>query len=198
VTNVLSVQPQYHHTSSADNDPLHTASYHGKGTPLASEFTPLSGAIPVADGVHLYVNRGPYSIKAYPGVTQLFSNWTASVDGGPDLLATNGVQYVNWNMQTNLLLKPHFYHNSYIEAAGTYNGLFTNASSDYKISGFVTMKIASNRGYSGTLYVDGNKVSFSGKFTLPGVSITQTIDRSAKFGKGPLTLTFQVYFGTTA
>src|SRR5205823_1654218 len=56
VTNVLSVQPQYHNTSSADNDPLHTASYLGKGTPLASEFTPLSGAIPVADGVHLYVN----------------------------------------------------------------------------------------------------------------------------------------------
>ncbi len=74
--------------------------------------------------------------------------------------------------------------------SGTYNGLFSESTGvTHQTAGYLTMKVSPSRGFSGKLFVDGNPVSFSGKFNVDGTGIAATKGR-ALYDKNELLLTF--------
>lgn len=83
----------------------------------------------------------------------------------------------------------------FVDAAGVYNGLFYDTNSfGHNNSGFITLKVNTNRAFSGKLRLDGDVVSFSGKFASNGVVATN-ISR-AKWGKENLSATIALDFAT--
>jgi hypothetical protein len=164
----------------------------GPGTYIAGK-SPLV-ALPnvyATNGAYLYVTRGPYQLSAMPGLNQLFTNWTKA---GGTVVSTNA-KYT-FNMETNLTLTANFIHNPFIEAAGIYNGLITNVANDYKMSGYASFKIDAKQAVSGSLFIDGDKVSAAGKLSVGGTAII-TISR-VKLGKSDLKLELAVLFDGTA
>ncbi|MDB6026407.1 MAG: C-terminal target protein [Verrucomicrobiales bacterium] len=113
----------------------------------------------------LEVNR-PYAVTANPGRTQLFTNWTQISNSTEVIVSTN--RLYTFLMQQDLVLNANFIHNPYIEASGAYNGLFTNANIDYPISGYVSISVSSNQVLSGKVIVEGDTLTFGGKFSLEG------------------------------
>ncbi|MFN7137923.1 MAG: immunoglobulin domain-containing protein, partial [Limisphaerales bacterium] len=145
------------------------------------------GTVLNANGTNLIIGRN-YKITAVPGLTSVLTNWT---DSANEVLGTDLV--LNFTMRSNLVLRANFIPNPFIPASGKYNGLFFEADTlRHESAGFVVMKVTPKLGYSGKLFIDGNAVSFSGKFQVPGTA-TRTISRS-KFDKSDLQLDLALNF----
>lgn len=130
--------------------------------------TPTNGAM-------LIVAR-QYQVTAVSGSNYLFSNWLASANGGPTVVATNTAKY-EFTMQTNLTLTAQFVTNRFIGATGAYNGLFwdTNNGVAYGSAGFASIKVTAKQGkpakFSAKLVVAGETRSASGTFDLAGDAV---------------------------
>ncbi len=195
VVSELSVLINEHDTVTSNGEG--GANYCGTRSSLVAVDT--TGLTTVSDYVtnasKLLVNRGPYTLTAIAGVNQIFSNWSASVNGRDDTAVSENTKYT-FSMQTNLQLTAHFIHNPYLEAAGQYNGLFTNSSSDYALSGYATLKVDSKLGYSGKLYLDGDTFAIAGKWSVAGKATNVITKERYKLGKSSLTVTLEMRFGS--
>lgn len=127
-----------------------------------------------------------YTLTATPGINYLFSNWLASVDGGPTNVATNTAKYT-FVMQTNLTLIANFVTNRFLGAAGTYYGLFSEEEVAQQSAGLFKLTVKASQGkpgtFSGKLYVDGDILSMFGVFDLSGWGTSKPVVRK---GKDPL------------
>ncbi|MBA4150167.1 MAG: immunoglobulin domain-containing protein [Verrucomicrobia bacterium] len=84
--------------------------------------------------------------------------------------------------------------NPFLSAAGVYVGLFHESGEvGHQNSGYLTLKVKTNTGFSGKMFIDGNAMAFSGKFAPDGTT-NRTVVRT-KFGKEPILLSLQVDFG---
>ncbi len=127
--------------------------------------------------------------KTGPGTNYIFTNWT---DHANAVIETNAI--LNYVMDTNAHVKANFIPNPFIGTAGIYSGLFFEAGGiNHSSAGYVLIKANSKLAYSGKLFLDGNALSISGKFALPGTA-TKTVARLAKYGKPDLTLSFALDF----
>ncbi|MCX6894860.1 MAG: leucine-rich repeat protein [Verrucomicrobia bacterium] len=129
------------------------------------------------NGASLDVGCG-YTVTAVSGSNYIFSNWLASANGGPTVVATNTAKYT-FLMQTNLTLTAQFAANRFLDAAGSYNGLFsdTNNGVDYRSAGFATVKVMAKQGklatFSASLSFAGQKASFAGTLDLEGNGVSR-------------------------
>ncbi|MBA4147913.1 MAG: TIGR03769 domain-containing protein [Verrucomicrobia bacterium] len=143
--------------------------------------TPLGTA---EDGATLEIGR-PYKVQAIPGAHHVFSNWTGSV--------TSTSPVLSFIMESNMVLEANFIPNPFIPVAGVYNGLFREDEVvRHDNAGFITLKVATNFGYSGKIQLDGNAFSVSGKFNLDGTANRQVL--RTKFGKELLNITLALDF----
>ena len=120
-----------------------------------------------------YVGRS-YSLSCVPPAGNLFSNVMANgttvlYSATPAKTAQSGAT-VSFRMQTNLTLTGNFMPNRFIGAAGNYYGLFSDTNGvAHQSAGFITFKTTSQLKFTGSLYLEGEKVSFAGTFNLAGV-----------------------------
>jgi hypothetical protein len=139
----------------------------------------------------LLVGR-PYVLTAFIGLgtNHVFTNWT---NGDLEQVSLNPAY--TFVMQSNLVLQANFITNPFTAVAGIYNGLFYETNEvAHESSGFFTMNVTRKGGYSGKLSLDGDTVSFGGKFNLSGQSTTN-ISRAAK-GKVNLYLNLALDWNT--
>lgn len=139
-----------------------------------------SGTVtPPPDAPNLYLARN-YNISATADANNLFSNWLSVVDGVTNVVSSNAK--FTFMMQSNLTLIADFVTNGFIEAAGTYYGLFsdTNNGVAQQSAGFVKMTTTTKQKFSGQLQLDGGKASFAGKFDLGGNAVINSVKRTGK------------------
>lgn len=169
---------------------LFTLQIHGSGDVASANtkiggitYTPTNNASLVVDKVY------KLTASVGKGTNYIFTNWTDHVG---DILGTNAV--LNYVMTTNGHVNANFIVNPFTAAAGIYAGLFydTNGIS-HDSSGYFTIKTTSKLAYSAKMLLDGNAVSVSGKFALPGTA-EKTVVRMTKFGKPDLTIAFSLDF----
>ena len=140
----------------------------GSGS-VSSTVSPLGTP---TNGASLDVGCG-YTVTAVSGSNYLFSNWLASVDGGPVTVATNTAKYT-FLMQTNLTLTAQFAANRFLDAVGSYNGLFwdTNNGVAYQSAGFANVVFRAVQGklatFTAKLSVAGETFQSTGTFDLAG------------------------------
>ncbi len=143
--------------------------------------TTFVGSGTPTNGAWLELNRA-YTVTAVPGSNYLFTNWTASVDGGPVTVASTSAKYT-FLMQTNLTLIANFVTNRFIAAGGMYYGLFTDEATpmvSFERSGLFTLKTDSKQKFTGKLYLDGNVLSYSGLLDLAGYGVSKPVLRKGK------------------
>jgi uncharacterized repeat protein (TIGR03803 family) len=102
-------------------------------------------------GTNASLNVGEgYSITAIPGTNTYFVNWTGTVPAG-----TNPT--LSFVMQENTSLTATFVTNIFLQMAGTYNGLFTNAAFGVteETAGLLHILLGTNGTYSGTIFMGG-------------------------------------------
>ncbi len=190
VGSVLNVSIDEHDTRDGEgSDSAWPPDYKGMKAAVGMVQAPL---IAPTNGATLYVNRGPYTLTAYAGHNQIFTNWATWITGSGITNYVDTAQ-LNFVMKTNLNLQANFIHNPWMEAQGSYYGLMSNGAVDIEISGAINFKVLTNLMFSGKMLVDGDAVPFSGKFKTDG---TQSVTLSrAKLGKPPLTLSITNLFG---
>jgi uncharacterized repeat protein (TIGR03803 family) len=120
-----------------------------------------------------------YTVTAVPNSGNLFSNWTGT------LTTTNNP--LTFLMASNMTLTANFVTNSFLGAAGTYNGLFypvagAGAQSSGLLGGLTVGKLGA---YTGKLYLGGTNYAVGGNFDLFGNASNQVTQAS---GLGPLSL----------
>lgn len=132
-----------------------------------------------------------YRMTAVAGSNYVFTNWTRVIAGATNFFSNTNI--LDFVMQSNLVLNANFIANPFTPVAGIYNGLFYETNGvTHQSAGFFTLKTTSKLTFSGKLLLDGNVVSASGKFLLPGTA-TKTVSR-AKFGRSDLTLSLALDF----
>lgn len=152
----------------------------------------------------LEVGHG-YTAIATPAAGCWFSNWTATVMGtnGPVTTVLTNNPYLNFIMQTGLVLQANFVTNQFIGLRGTYSGLFypTNAAQTVANSGFFTLALSDRGAFSGRLLLDGETLPFSGGFDLAGQArmwVNWSTVQPVHFGMEPLALTLNLIPGMKA
>ncbi|MFN7139710.1 MAG: immunoglobulin domain-containing protein, partial [Limisphaerales bacterium] len=116
---------------------------------------------------------------------------TASQAGDYSVIVSNSVGAITSQVAT---LTINLSEDPFSQAAGAYHGLFYETDGiRLESAGYLTIKVKTNAGYSGKMLLDGNSISFSGKF--PAEGITNRIVARTKFGKAPLLLNLQLDFG---
>ena len=127
-------------------------------------------------GSPVFYNEQPVVITALPddpkapaGALNLFSNWVVLSNGNPIASSPIAKNYT-FTMQSNLTLVANFVTNLFIDAAGSYNGLYsdTNNGVSFESAGMASFKTTSKRTFSGKVYVQGIKVGIAGTFDLVG------------------------------
>jgi uncharacterized repeat protein (TIGR03803 family) len=128
-----------------------------------------------------------YTVTAKPAVNNLFSNWTGSIT------TTNNP--LTFLMESNMTLTANFVTNSFLYAAGTYNGLFfVNNDVGAQSSGMLkNLTVGKLGAYSGALFIGGSNYSISGAFNVSGNASNQ-IARAA--GLGSLSLVMNLNWET--
>ena len=124
----------------------------------------------------------------------IFTNWTfKSLTNTTEMLLETNDLTLDFVMRANMVIYANFITNPFAIHAGSYNGLFyeTNRLRLESLGG-ISVKVSPNLSVSGTLLVDGNQVSFSGKCALNG-SFVAVVKRS-QFEKPNLTLNLQLDF----
>jgi uncharacterized repeat protein (TIGR03803 family) len=142
-------------------------------------------------GTNLAVGRG-YTVRAIPGTGQLFLDWTGSVSTNSDPL-----EFV---MQSNMVLRANFVTNPFIAAAGTYDGLFSDASGVAEQSAGLlrNLVIGKSGSYSGQIVIRGIAHGFTGSFDASEQS-SATVARPTNEGFPMalnMTLTGKIVTGT--
>ncbi len=158
-----------------------------------------SGTVtPALGGTFLEINRD-YTMTASPTVSTppapnyIFSNWLSSITVGVTNIATSTTK-LTFNMKTNLVLVADFETNRFIAASGKYYGLFTDEitpMASFERSGLFILKTDSKQKFSGTLYLDGNTLGFSGLLSLNGQGTSKPVARK---GKSSLLVNVQMTF----
>ncbi len=133
-------------------------------------------AAPADSGAAAIASR-PYTVTAFAHSNYLFSNWVASVDGGP-LVVVATTPSCTFTLQPKLKLLAQFVPNRFLAAAGTYNGLFWDEKRGVALggAGFATIKITASQGklpaFSASLSFAGETVGCSGLFDLAGNGVS--------------------------
>jgi len=157
--------------------------------------TPSKQGTPT-NGANLIIKRD-YTVTALQVFTNgyIFTNWTASIDGGePTNIVSTSLSYT-FTMQTNLKVSANYITNPFLIYQGSYNGLFYETNEiKHASAGYVTLKVTPKFAVSGKLTVDGNTVSFGGKFALDG-TFTNTVKRAVKLDKTNLNIALKINFG---
>jgi uncharacterized repeat protein (TIGR03803 family) len=118
-------------------------------------------------GLNLVVDTN-YAVAAVPNPGNLFSNWTGTIT------ATNNP--LTFLMVSNMVLTANFVTNSFLGAAGIYNGLFydvTNGAAAESAGLLQSLTVGTNGTYSGKLYIGGTNYSIRGSFDLAGDAACQ-------------------------
>ena len=137
--------------------------------------TPTTGLVLVTNGYGSIlgapanpINGKRYTLKAVPDAGNVFVNWV----GGPaqPYSVLKSSASFTFNYESYLLLVANFATNIFLEAGGTYTGLFapTNAARQQNNSGAFTFTLHDSGAASGTLTLGSQTVPFSGKFNLDG------------------------------
>jgi hypothetical protein len=143
-----------------------------------------NGKVSIANGSSLILTKN-YAITATPGANTLFTNWTASVNGGPTNVVSGSVKYT-FQMQSNHVLIANFVTNQFLGAAGSYYGLFwdTNSGVAHSSAGFMKVTVNSPSSkpstFSGKLSVEGQTHSFSGSLDVAGDGTSKPVTRKNK------------------
>ena len=140
----------------------------------------------------LEVGKG-YKLTAFvgAGTNTVFTNWSRVMGGTTNVLTNSPT--LSFIMESNLVLNANFIDNPFVRASGVYYGLFYNSNSiTHDSAGSVLVKVTPKLTYSGKVQVDGNAVSFGGKFSLPGTTITNIF--RTKIAKSNLTVTLALNF----
>jgi len=125
-------------------------------------------------GTNLVVETN-YTVTAAPNPNNLFSNWTGTIT-----TTNNPLKFL---MVSNMTLTANFVTNSFLRAAGTYNGLFyvagaVGAESSGLLGG---LTVGTSGNYSGKLYIGGTNYVVGGNFDLAGDASNQ-VTRAANLG----------------
>jgi hypothetical protein len=125
------------------------------------------------------------TLRAIPGKTNVFSNWTGSIN------STNNP--LTFNMADSTILQANFIPNPFLPVKGNYRGLFAPANSNRQQnnSGSFTFALTSGGAISGDLASSGQTAPFSGKFGLNGAAEIVT---KAGHGVPSLTIALQLDF----
>jgi uncharacterized repeat protein (TIGR02543 family) len=103
-------------------------------------------------------------MTATAGQGYVFSNWTASTGA----VITNGPT-LKFIMESNLNFTANFVPNPFTAAAGTYQGLFTNADELTPAgSGFFTAQVNNSGSFTAKFQQGSHSYSASGQFSLTG------------------------------
>lgn len=143
------------------------------------------GKITRGFGSDLLVVGRDYTVTAVPAANNLFSNWSAVGPDGEVTLTGNPLKFL---MQSNMMLTANFVTNSFLEAAGEYNGLFSVTATgvtEETAGQLRDFKVSSQGVYSGQLLIGGATYSLSGRFNVAGLA-SVTIPRARP--AGPLIL----------
>jgi uncharacterized repeat protein (TIGR03803 family) len=138
-------------------------------------------------GTNLEVGKN-YTVTARPMANNLFVNWT----GGITPTTNNPLTFL---MVSNLTLTANFETNSYLYAAGNYNGLFFVSNSvGAQSSGLIkNLQVGKVGRYTGAIYIGGTNYSISGNFDASGNASNQ-ITRAGNLGS--LTLLMNLDWST--
>ena len=113
-----------------------------------------------------------YTVTAVPKANNLFSNWS---DTASLTLAETTNKVLKFTMAPDMMLTANFATNSFLGAAGIYNGLFydTNAVSTESSGLLGGLTVKTLGAYSGTLYIGGAGYGVAGQFDLAGDTSSQ-------------------------
>ena len=130
---------------------------------LTLEVTPGNQVTGVTNGSLLEIGR-TYQATARPGPSNLFVNWTGSVQS-----SNLALKFV---MQSNLVLQASFIPNPFLPLAGDYTGLLleTVESSGYLNFGSFTLTLTANGRFTGKLQLRGETLPFAGRADGNGAS----------------------------
>lgn len=131
-----------------------------------------------------------YTVKAQPGSGYVFAGWK---NGTSELLSAS--ESFSFTMQPNLVLQADFIENPFTAVRGTYTGLFYPANEFGEMStwvaatnsGGISVNVASDGSFKGSLWFEGAKLPFSGQLS---VDMTAAVT-VPKAGSQPLTLNLQ-------
>ena len=133
-----------------------------------------------------------YTATAVPAGFNLFTHWTVT----PSIGSASNVSTTAWKFTPtcNLTLAATFVTNNFVNAGGTYNGVFsTNASGNTLTNldgaGYISLTLSSNLAYSGKLHIGGVTMPMSGSFAYGGYlntnltngELTATVDLTNDF-----------------
>lgn len=158
-----------------------------------------SGSVsPALGGTDLEINRdytmtASPTVSTPPGPNYIFSNWLSSISVGTTNIASANTK-LTFNMKTNMVIVADFETNRFISASGKYYGLFTDEitpMTSHERSGLFILKTDSKQKFSGTLYLDGNTLGFSGLLGLNGQGTSKPVARK---GKSSLLVDIQMTF----
>ncbi|MFM2295393.1 MAG: hypothetical protein RLZZ350_1806, partial [Verrucomicrobiota bacterium] len=120
----------------------------------------------------LVVGRS-YTLTAIPNdVNSAFVKWTDNLPPQQSLLPLTVNTVKTFTMSPGLALTATFTNNPFVNAAGIYYGLFTNASgTDMASSGFFRLVLDQRALFTCQLWVNNHPVTFVGRFNLTGQGI---------------------------
>ncbi len=112
-----------------------------------------------------------YTVTAGAKARNVFIGWVGGTNPPYSMLSTSPVY--KFTMASNLVVVANFATNVFLEAEGTYRGLFAPESSmrEQSNSGSFSFSVTSGGAISGTLDLSGEKVPLSGKFDLGGAAL---------------------------
>ena len=140
--------------------------------------TPTNGLVLVTNGYgtiqHPAWPTGPivgtkYKLTAVPKAKNVFVNWVGGTAQPYSVLSSSATY--TFTYRSYVLLEANFVTNVFMEAQGTYRGLFGPATSRQQAdSGSFLFNVSSAGAVSGNLDLGGQTVPFSGKFDVGGTA----------------------------
>ena len=125
---------------------------------------------PYKNGKALQVGH-VYALTATPDAGYLFAGWTGN--------ASTNTSTLKFVMQSNMLLQASFVTNVFLQAHGTYEGLFAPiaAARQQTNSGSFVLRVAATGALSGDLYIGSRFVPLTGKFDVTGAAVVSSVAR---------------------
>jgi uncharacterized repeat protein (TIGR03803 family) len=132
-----------------------------------------------------------YTVAAAPKAKNVFIDWVGGT-AQPYSILSDSATYT-FVMRTNLVLEANFVNNVFLDAQGTYRGLFapTNSFRQQTNSGSFSFNLTGSGGVSGNLDLSGETVPFSGRLSLGG---TMNVISKRPHGEPSLTTTLNLNF----
>jgi len=108
-----------------------------------------------------------YTTTVTPAKGYILSNWVCTAQGSCVVCTTPKLTFT---MQSNLVLRANIVPNPFLAVKGSYNGLWEELPRAQSNSGLLTLTLATDGTYSGTVKQGTNKYAFAGQFDLGGVA----------------------------